>query len=287
VRNIFLFIRHYFNFIFFLFLQVLCISIIVHYSTYHSALASSYMNQVTGKVNAQYNKIEYYFQLTKTNDSLVKENERLYNKLRADFQIPDNTNRRVIDTLRVDSIETYRMYNYLEAKVVYNSIALPNNYIELARGSLNGMKKDCGIIDINRNVVGIVTDVSDQYAVVLSMLHKDENSRISAKLKKGGELGEISWDGNDPGILLLKEIRKSAKVAIGDTVVTSGITATFPYGLIIGTVVQVTPDESTNSVVIKLRSAANFNNLEYVYAIDNLQKDAMDKLLQKASKQNQ
>jgi rod shape-determining protein MreC len=287
VRNIFLFIRHYFNFILFLFLQVLCISIIVHYSTYHSALASSYMNQVTGKVNEQYNKIEYYFQLTKTNDSLVKENERLYNKLRADFQIPDNTNRRVIDTLHVDSIETYRMYNYLEAKVVYNSIALPNNYIELARGSLNGMKKDCGIIDINRNVVGIVTDVSDQYAVVLSMLHKDENSRISAKLKKGGELGEISWDGNDPGILLLKEIRKSAKVAIGDTVVTSGITATFPYGLIIGTVVQVIPDESTNSVVIKLRSAANFNNLEYVYAIDNLQKDAMDKLLEKANKQNQ
>lgn len=287
MRNIFLFIRHYFNFILFLFLQVLCISIIVHYSTYHSALASSYMNQVTGKVNEQYNKIEYYFQLTKTNDSLVKENERLYNKLRADFQIPDNSNRRVIDTLRVDSIETYRMYNYLEAKVVYNSIALPNNYIELARGSLNGMKKDCGIIDINRNVVGIVTDVSDQYAVVLSLLHKDNDSKISAKLKKGGELGDISWDGKDPGILSLMSIRKSARVAIGDTVVTSGITPTFPYGLMIGTVTQITPDESTNSVVIKLKAAANFNNLEYVYAIDNLQKDAMDKLLEKANKQNQ
>jgi len=285
VRNIFLFIRHYFNFIFFLFLQVFSISLIVHYSSYHNAVASEYMNQVTGKVNTQYNKIQYYFQLTKTNDSLVKENELLYNKLKADFLLPDNTNKKVLDTVKVDSLEQYRVYNYLRAKVVYNSVSLPDNFIELARGSKGGMKKDRGVIDLNNNVVGIITDVSDGYSVVMSLLHKD--SKISAKLKKGGDAGKITWDGADPNILTLTEIRKSAKVAIGDSVVTSGYTSTFPYGLMIGTVIEIDPDKSMNTLLIKLRSATNFYNLEYVFAIDNLQKDAMDKLLEKANKQTQ
>jgi rod shape-determining protein MreC len=285
VRNIFLFIRHYFNFIFFLFLQVFSISLIVHYSSYHNAVASEYMNQVTGKVNAQYNKIQYYFQLTKTNDSLVKENELLYNKLKADFLLPDNTNKKVLDTVKVDSLEQYRVYNYLRAKVVYNSVSLPDNFIELARGSKGGMKKDRGVIDLNNNVVGIITDVSDGYSVVMSLLHKD--SKISAKLKKGGDAGKVTWDGADPNILTLTEIRKSAKVAIGDSVVTSGYTSTFPYGLMIGTVIEIDPDKSMNTLLIKLRSATNFYNLEYVFAIDNLQKDAMEQLLEKANKQTQ
>jgi rod shape-determining protein MreC len=243
------------------------------------------MNEVTGKVNAQYNKIQYYFQLTKTNDSLVRENELLYNKLKADFLLPDNTNKKVIDTIKVDSLEEYRMYNYLRAKVVYNSVSLPDNYIELARGTNGGMKKDRGVIDLNNNVVGIITDVSDGFSVVMSLLHKD--SKISAKLKNGGDAGKVTWDGTDPNILTLTEIRKSAKVAIGDSVVTSGYTPTFPYGLMIGTVIEITPDKSMNTLVIKLRSATNFYNLEYVYAIDNLEKDAMDKLLEKANKQTQ
>jgi rod shape-determining protein MreC len=243
------------------------------------------MNQVTGKVNAQYNKIQYYFQLTKTNDSLVKENELLYNKLKADFLLPDNTNKKVLDTVKVDSLEQYRVYNYLRAKVVYNSVSLPDNFIELARGSKDGMKKDRGVIDLNNNVVGIITDVSDGYSVVMSLLHKD--SKISAKLKKGGDAGKVTWDGADPNILTLTEIRKSAKVAIGDSVVTSGYTPTFPYGLMIGTVIEIDPDKSMNTLLIKLRSATNFYNLEYVFAIDNLQKDAMEQLLEKANKQTQ
>ena len=259
--------------------------LIVHYSSYHNAVASGYMNQVTGKVNEQYNKVEYYFQLTKTNDSLVKENELLYNKLKADFQLPDNTNKKVLDTVKVDSLEQYRVYNYLRAKVVYNSVSLPDNYIELARGSNGGMKKDRGVIDLNNNVVGIITDVSDGYSVVMSLLHKD--SKISAKLKKGGDAGKITWDGTDPNILTLTEIRKSAKVAIGDSVVTSGYTSTFPYGLMIGTVIEIDPDKSMNTLLIKVRSSTNFYNLEYVFAIDNLQKDAMDQLLEKANKQTQ
>ena len=42
------------------------------------------------------------------------------------------------------------------------------------------------------------------------------------------------------------------------------------------------PDKGTNNFIIKIKSAANFYNLQYVYAIDNLQKDEINRLLEKA-----
>ena len=115
----------------------------------------------------------------------------------------------------------------------------------------------------------------------MSLLHKD--SKISVKLKNGGDAGQVIWDGKDPNRLSLTDIRKSAKVAKGDTVYTSGYTTTFPYGLMIGTIDEIVPDKSTNNYLIKLKSTANFYNLQYVYAIENYQKEEINRLLKNAN----
>jgi len=285
VRNIFLFIRRYSNFFFFLSLQVFSIYLIVHYNRYQNAIASESMNEITGRINNQYNGVAYYFQLKSTNDSLVRANADLYNKLKSDFELPDTTNKSVINYIKIDSLVVGRKYLYKEAKVVANSVSSQTNYLVLGRGSNQQLVKDIGVVDPNNDVVGIVTDVSSNFAVVMSLLHKD--SRISAKLKKGGDAGMVTWDGQDPTILTLSEIRKSAKVAKGDTVVTSGFTTTFPYGSNIGTIQEIIPEKSTSHYTIKLKTCANFFNLQYAYAIDNLQKDEINRLLDKARKESQ
>ena len=281
MRNIFLFIRRYFNFIFLLVLQGFCIYLIVHYNKYHNAVASGFMNELTGKVNTQYNKIDYYFQLKKTNEQLAKDNERLRNQLKSNFEKPDTATKIVVDSIPYDTLGNTRKWLYKTAKVVSNSVSGPNNFIVLGRGAAQQLKKDEGIVDPNNGVVGIVTDVSPNFAVVMSLLHKD--SRISAKLKNGGDAGQVLWDGKDPNQLSLTEIRKSAKVAKGDTVVSSGFTTTFPYGLMIGTVTEIVQDKSTNNLLIKLKSTANFYNLQYVYSIENFQKDEISQLLKTAN----
>ena len=281
MRNIFLFIRRYFNFLFLLVLQGFCIYLIVHYNKYHNAVGSGLMNELTGKVNKEYNKIDYYFQLKKTNEQLAKDNERLRNQLKANFDRPDTSTKFVTDSIPYDTLGSKRTWLYKTAKVVSNSVSGPNNFIVLGRGAAQGLKKDEGIIDPNNGVVGIVTDVSTNFAVVMSLLHKD--SRISAKLKNGGDAGQVVWDGKDPNRLSLTEIRKSAKVAKGDTVVTSGFTTTFPYGLMVGTVEEIVPEKSTNNFIIKIRSTANFYNLQYVYSITNFQKDEVSELLKTAN----
>jgi rod shape-determining protein MreC len=258
---------------------------VFNYNRFHNAVFMGISNEVTGKIYKQYNSIEYYFQLKRTNDSLVKANEMLYNKLKQDFEMPDTINKIAIDTIRIDSTEKYRKYKFMQAKVIGNSISLPNNYIQLNRGILQGAQKDLGVIDVNNAVVGTVIDISNNYAVVMSLLHRQSN--ISAKLKKTGETGNIVWDGKDPNLLLLKDIGKNAKVNKGDTIITSGFSDKFPYGLLIGTIDGIVEDKSTNTYSLKVKTAANFNNLAFVYIINNLLKEEPAELLKRAKKTNE
>ncbi len=285
MRNIFLFIRRYFTFILFILLQGFSIYIIVHYSNYHKAAFSKTANQFTGKVNEKYSQVAYYFSLKKTNDSLVAANEKLYNKLKADFELPDTTSNFIVDSIKVDSMEHYRKYRYYPAKVVYNSVAAQNNFIVLNRGSSQNIKAGMGIIDPNQGVVGVVTDVSAGFAVVMSLLHKD--SHLSGKLLKGGETGTLNWDGKTPNLISLTGIAKSAKVAKGDTIISSGFSTSIPKGMMIGIVQEVKADKSTNNFLIKFKTAANFYNLEFAYAIDNNQTENIKAILEKGKQKTQ
>lgn len=285
MRNIFLFIRRYFNFILFLLLQVFSIYLIIHYSRYHQAVFSKTSNELTGKINEQYSKVQYYFQLKKTNDSLVKANEKLYNKLKADFALPDSTSNFFVDSIKVDSMERYRKYEYYPAKVVYNSVASQNNFIVIGRGSAQNIKEGMGIIDPNQGVVGIVTDVSKDFAVVMSLLHKD--SHISGKILKTGETGTLNWDGKIPGIISLTGIPKNVKVAKGDTIISSGFSTSIPKGMLIGVIEEVKADKSSGNFLIKFKASANFYNLEYVYAIENKQTENIKTILEKVKQKTQ
>ena len=280
MSNIFLFIRRYANLLIFLFLQVLSIYFIVSYSKYHEAAFGDTANKFTGRINKQVNRVEYYFQLKKTNDSLLKANEVLYNKLRSNYNINDSLDKMVIDTMRIDSVLRFRKFNYLNAKVIANSVAAQSNFIVITGTNVHTFKKGMGIVGINNDVVGVVTEVNGDYAAVMSLLHKD--SKLSGKLLKTGETGTLSWDGKKPNILTLNNIPKSAKISIGDTIITSGFSAIFPKGIMIGRITDIKPETSNNNYRITLKSAANFYNLEYVYAIESADADAVKNILDKA-----
>ena len=208
----------------------------------------------------------------------------MYNKLKQDFEVPDTVNKFVVDSIKVDSLEQYRKFLYMQAKVIGNSVNLPNNYIQLSRGTRQGVNKDLGVLDANNAVVGTVIDVSNNYSVVMSLLHRQSNT--SAKLKKSGQEGSVTWDGQ-PNLVLMRNIPKSIIVNKGDSVITSGFTDRFPYGLLIGTVIEVIVEKSSNTVTLKLKTAADFYNIEYVNIINNLKKEEPQQLLKKVKKINE
>ena len=84
--------------------------------------------------------------------------------------------------------------------------------------------------------------------------------------------------------LTLRNIPKSDSVLRGDTVLTGINSYNYPPGWMIGTIAEVVDDKSTNFYVLKVRPSANFQNLQQVFVIENLQRDeqvTLDKATQK------
>jgi rod shape-determining protein MreC len=268
VRNIFLFIRRYFNFLVFLVLQIFSIVLLVKYNPTHEATYAGVANDFTGRINDQYNKVQYYFHLKETNRQLSEENARLRNLLGVNFEGPDSTRTAVVDSLVRDTLGRPRKFLWLPAKVVSNNISSQMNYITLHRGALQGIKRDMAVVGPT-GLVGTVVEVSDNYSLVMSLLHR--NSKVSSMLKKGNIAGSVDWDGHDPRYLTLRNIPKSTQVAKGDSVLTSTYSANFPSDIMVGTVDQITADPSSNFFTIRLKTATNFFSIQYVNVVENVQ----------------
>ncbi len=233
----------------------------------HDAFFSENINEITGKLNAQYSGVYAYFSLKEINAQLAEENTRLRNQLKADFSAPDSSKKQFVDTTIKDTLNRYRKYIFLPATVVSNSVNLENNFLTLERGSLQGVKKDMSVIG-SQGVIGTVVSVSDNYSIVMSLLNR--KSSVSAMLKKDNIAGSIDWDGKDPSFVTLKNIPKSAKVVKGDTVVTSNYSAKFPSNIMIGTIAGISADPASNFYTLKVKTATNFYSIGFVNLVLNV-----------------
>ncbi len=266
MKNIFLFIRRYFTFLTFLVLQVFAIVLLSNSSETHDAFFSGITSEITGSVDARYSKFRDYFSLAETNRQLAEENNRLKNLLAANFQAPDSTRILHTDTTRRDTLGRYRKFTWLPAKVIGNTVTLQTNFLTLERGSNQGVKKGMAVIG-PQGIVGVVVEVSPNISKVMSLLHR--NSKVSAMLKKDNNAGSVEWDGNDPTLLTLRNIPRSAKITKGDTILTSTYSANFPSHLMVGTVDSIVEDPSSNFFTLRVKTATNFFSIQYVYLVEN------------------
>ncbi|MES2371693.1 MAG: rod shape-determining protein MreC [Bacteroidota bacterium] len=266
MKNIFLFIRKYLTFLSFLLLQVIAIVLLSSASKTHQAFFASTANEVTGGINKQYSGFRDYFGLKENNRLLAEENARLRNMLASNFVTPDNSKQQVTDTLIKDTLGRYRKYTWLPAKVVLNSYTLQSNFITVERGSNQGVVKGMAVAGPN-GIVGVVVETGPNYSKIMSLLHR--NSKVSAMLKKDNSAGSIEWDGIDPNYLTVRNVTKGAKVAKGDTVLTSNYSANFPSQMMIGTVSEILSESASNFYTLKIRPATNFFSIQYVYIIAN------------------
>jgi rod shape-determining protein MreC len=268
VRNVILFIRKYSNFLFFLLLQIIALSFLFRYNKYHEAAFMNVAGDFTGSINQRFSKVEYYFRLKKINEQLAAENLRLNQLLKENFEMPAGNEKAVMDTIQTDSFREIRKYTWLGAQVVGGTVNTQLNFITIHRGLLQDVRPNMGVVS-PQGIVGTVVNVSDNYASVMTLLHRQY--KVVVKLKNGGERGTVEWDGVSPTYVTLKDIPKSAKLKPGDSVVTSPTSSLFPGNLMVGTIAEIVEDKSSNFYSLKVNPATNFFNIEYVYVISNTQ----------------
>ena len=276
MRNIFLFIRRYFTFLAFVVLQIFSLWMLFKFNRVHHAAFMGVASEVTGRMNTQVDKLDDYFHQGEENKRVHKMNDSLLNLLKTNFSIPDSGQRVVLDSATVDSVKQFRKYIWRDAKVVYNTVNSEKNYLQLNRGSKYGINDNMAVLNSDGAVVGQVVNVSPNFSEVMSLLHVQ--SSVSAALKKTGDAGKLEWDGKDPRFVQLRGISKSVEVKVGDTVVTSRYSYNFPPDKLIGRIAAISSDPATGFYLLKVRTAVNFNSIQQVFVVENLQREEQEQL---------
>ena len=209
-------------------------------------------------------KLLSFFSLRENNELLTKRNLELEQQLKAlSNQLYDQTKDSTY--LKRGQFRLLNKYHLIQAKVVANSLDRPENLMTIDRGSADGVKKDMGVACGN-GVVGIVYLVNTHYSVVIPVLNNKSN--ISCSIDGRDYFGYLHWSGDAPNIAYLDDVPRHARFKIGDRVVTSGYSAVFPEGLLVGKVKKVFNSEDGLSYRVQVVLSTDFANLRDVCVID-------------------
>ncbi len=271
MRSLLRFLLKNYAFLLFLFLEVLSLVLVFNYNNFQKSKFLNSSNYVSASLYNSVQSVFQYFDLKNVNRLLAEENAYLRTQLErssADGKIQS-------DSIYFRSINTDSDFRYRVARIINNSANKQQNYFTINKGRKHGIKRDQGVLS-SEGIVGVITNVSESFSSGLSLLNPRWN--VSAKLKETGYYGSLSWDGQDYRIADLLEIPFHVKLADGDTVVTSGYSAIFPEGLMIGVIDEFTQVEGENYYNIKVRLSTNFKAIRYVEVIENMRKDELENL---------
>jgi rod shape-determining protein MreC len=201
-------------------------------------------------------------ELLNVNIALLDENIYLRNRLNYDMLEKDSLNLPL------------NKFRYIPAVVIENTLNKNNNHLILNAGRLQGVDKDMGVMSLN-GVVGIVDRVTDNFCTVTSLLNTARS--VNGKLTSTGLYGPIVWDRKDIRYVEMIDIPQHNIITLGDPVVTSGHSLTFPEGILIGTVESYQLDKGV-SYKVKIRLNNNFQSIYNVYVISADNKSELDSL---------
>lgn len=203
-------------------------------------------------------------------EALQTENEELKARLaeieddarRADSLARENDRLKALLGLK----STREDFVWVDAYVITRSSVEWVSTITIDRGSSSGIEVNMCAITANGEVVGLVTEVGPNYAVIKTVL--DSSLEISATIATSGYTGMVSGaytTGHD-GMLRMDYLASSAILRNNDQVVTAGSTV-YPRDLVLGYVVDAGFDDTGVAKYALLKPAADFSNLEQVFII--------------------
>lgn len=261
MRSLLRYVLKNYAFLLFILLEVVSFTFIFNFNSYQKAKYFNSSNRITASIYNSYSSVLNYFGLTAVNRDLAEENARLKSMLNKFTNFEANPDS-VVDLLENED----SLYHFISARVINNSVHKQNNYITLNKGRKDGIEVDQGIVNSN-GIVGVITNVSESFSMGFSLLNKRWG--VSAKIKRSGTFGPLSWDGTDYRYANLTGIPFHVELAEGDTVVTSGFSSVFPEGLFVGTIHKFEMPQGENYFNISVKLGANFKALSYVHVIDN------------------
>ncbi|MGB5554615.1 MAG: rod shape-determining protein MreC [Flavobacteriaceae bacterium] len=255
MQQIINFIIRYKNFLLYIFLLIVSLGFTIQSHSYHHSRFFNSSNWISGNIYATSSNLSVYFGLKEENKKLIEENKRLRDQL---------FNLKISDSIALDSLQ--RTYTITSGHIIKNSYANPRNYITIDKGSNDSVKPDMGVIT-DKGILGIIENTSGNFATVQSILNEDSN--INAKIKNSDQFGSLVWDTRNYNVVQLVDIPKMAKLTIGDTIVTGGMSSIFPENIPIGTIQKFSLNNSQSLYSIDVALFNDMTNIRHIYIVNN------------------
>lgn len=249
----------------FLLLQALAFLLLFQNNSYHHGSFVNSSNRMIGSLMEGWSSITDHFDLESENERLAAENAQLRGQLESAWLTRINGH-----GVRLHNDTSYeQQYTYTDAHVINRTVSKQHNYFTINKGSLDGIRKDQGVMGPN-GLVGYVKEVSPHYAVVLLVINL--NFSTSAMVQGTSSTGVIEWTGEDNQLASLKDLPQHAQLSPGDTVVTTAQSGRYPAEVAIGIVEQVERElagDGGGYQWASIRLISNFPEMQHVYVIDN------------------
>jgi rod shape-determining protein MreC len=170
-------------------------------------------------------------------------------------------------------LENSRLKDILEIKQksIFSSVVAsvvgrdPSNWfsaIIINKGSRNGLSQGMAVIS-PLGLVGKVAEVGENSSKV--MLLTDSRFSVAAVIQKTREQGLVS--GSLRGLCRMEYLDPNARVDVGDIVLTSKLSSSFPEGLIIGRVYEIRNSLSSPALECAIVPAVPMSRIEEVIVI--------------------
>ena len=205
-------------------------------------------------------------------ESLAAENEALKARIadmedearQADSYQRENQRLRLL----LDLTSTHEDYELVDAYVIAWSSTDWSSTVTVNKGTKAGIELDMCAITANGEVVGLVTEVGPNYAVVKTVL--DSTLEISSIIASSGYNGMVKggYYYNNINHLIMDYLPSAAIIRNKDQVVTSGSTV-YPRNLIVGSVVDAGFDDTGVAKFAVLEPAAEIDSLEQIFILTN------------------
>jgi len=198
---------------------------------------------------------------------LNEENERLRRRLleleaeRGRFLEAEATNARLRALLELKS----SLVSSVSATVIGNSASGWFRSITIDKGSQGGVRKGMAVVT-PLGVVGQVTAVASQSSKVL--LLTDQNSAVDVIDQRSRAQGIVSGSLEDAAVM--KYVKRSEDVQVGDRLITSGLDDIYPKGLPVGVVSRLSKKGYGLFQTVEVTLAANPSRIEEVQVISPL-----------------
>ena len=203
-------------------------------------------------------------------ESLQAENDALKEQLAAiedearDAYATKQENERLKAALGLK--EAHEDYELVDAYIISTSSNDWSNTFVINRGSNVGIQKDMCAITAYGEIVGLVSEVGVNYAVVKSVL--DSSLEISATIVASGHSGMVQggYASGLEGLLRMNYLPSNSTIRNRDQVVTTGSTV-YPRNLVLGYVVDAGFDDTGVAKYALLEPAADVRSLEQVFIV--------------------